>query len=366
MLQSPYYPLTGELKPIVDAKMIGSSEFFSSDNSQYLHIDKLKFNFSKLKQSLEQNSKLVFQVKDFKIENDNLVQRHNELYANYLKNNAMVIISSKDHTEVHFVPPGIRLKDLADAYSPDLTIDSDGEIQCYMGFCKNIKTFDLTENASELEGKKIWYQSSPLDSVLQAEGVYILLSLEGSELRWYMEQNKMTKKYDSIKTDTEVFVINPHDLIKITIKSFKEIPVFSSSRKTFYGKDLDSSLKRNGSCLGTIKSISGSARQDHPWQEADLKFAMDEKIYTLQELIDNKMMVVREDSASQIEIQFSNVLFKTMQIQMNKTNKTTQVSVGFVGWVDHRGCSLTQFFSPSPQTNMVTFTENHLFDIEIK
>ena len=363
-----YYPLTGELKPIQDGEMTSSQEFFSSDSNQYLHVDKHKFNFTTLKQSLEQNAQLVFQVKDYKIENNNVVQKYDELYSTYLKNNAMVIISSKEHTEVRFVSPGIRLMDLVDVYSPDLTLDRDGEIQCYMGFCKNIKTSDMTENASDLEGKKIWYQSSQLDSVLEAGGVYILLSLEGSELYWHIDQNKINKKYDSIKTDSEVFVVNPHDLLNIKIKSFKEVPVFTYQKKQFYGESNDDPLlkKADAKCTGNIRTHSGTGKENFPWKEADLVLVLDDKNYTVQDLRDSGMIVMLEHSASHIEVQFRNISFKTLQILMNKKVKTIQTSVGFVGWDGNGRCNIAHYFCAPPQTSTLNFTENQLFDIEIK
>jgi len=363
-----YYPLTGELKPVQDGQMVSSKEFFSSDNNQYLQVDKQQFNFPNLKQSLEKNSRLVFQVKDYKIENHNIVQNYDELYSTYLKNNAMVIISSKEHTEVRFVSPGIRLKDLVEAYSPDLTLNQEGEIQCYLGFCQNTETYSMTENASELEGQKIWYQSAPLNSVLEAAGVYILLSLEGSELYWHINQNKTTKKYDLIKIDTEALVINPYDLLKINIKSFKAIPEFTYQQQRFNGESNSEPLLKKvwASCMGNIKSFSGSGKEDLPWKEADLILVLDDNNYTIQELRDSGVIEILEHSASHIDVQFKNISFKTMQILMNKKVKTIQTSVGFVGWVGNGRCDIAHFSSTPPQTSTLNFTENNLFDIEIK
>ena len=363
-----YYPLTGELRPIQDGQMVSFEEFFSSDNNQYLQVNKQKFNFPDLKQSLEKNSKLVFQVKDYKIENHNVVQKYDELYASYLKNNAMVIISTKEHTEVHFVAPGIKLKDLVDAYSSDLTLDSEGKIQCYLGFCQNTETYTMTENVNDLDGQKIWYQSAPLNSVLEAAGVYILLSLEGSEFYWHMNPNKTVKKYDLIKTDTEALVINPHDLLKINIKSFKAIPEFTYQKQRFNGEsDREPLLKRvHASCMGNIRSLIGSGKEDLPWKEADLVLVLNNKNFTIQELNDGGMIAILEHSASHIEVQFRNITVKTLQIVMNKKVKTTQISVGFVGWEGNGRCDIAHFFSTPPQTSNVNFTENQLFDIEIK
>ena len=363
-----YYPLTGELRPIQDGQMVSSEEFFSSDNNQYLQVNKQKFNFPDLKQSLEKNSKLVFQVKDYKIENHNVVQKYDELYASYLKNNAMVIISTKEHTEVRFVSPGIKLKDLVETYSSDLTLDPEGKIQCYLGFCQNTETYTMTENVSELDGQKIWYQSAPLNSVLEAAGVYILLSLEGSEFYWHLNPNKTVKKYDLIKADTEVLVINPHDLLKINIKSFKAIPEFTYQKQRFNGETDGEPLPKRlfGSCVGNIRSLIGSGKEELPWKEADLVLVLNDKNFTIQELNDSGMIAILEHSASHIEVQFRNIVIKTLQIVMNKKVKTIPISVGFVGWEGNGRCDLVYFSSTPPQTSNVNFTENQLFDIEIK